>query len=96
MIVRLRISQNLWWYDRWLAQKPTFSYGPADNITSMGIKPRAILFGKMVSTIRPIDPTTSAILAPIVPLFTRVEKHERIKCIGLGVYDFEDDRSLAN
>ena len=81
----------------WSTKKPTFTYGPPTNRTTVLIKPRAFFYDKVI---KPIMPTSESLprnteFAEKNPLFTKADLQETIQCIGPGLYDFKDDGTLA-
>jgi hypothetical protein len=81
----------------WSAKKPSFTYGPPTNRTTVLIKPQAFFYDKVI---KPIMPTSESLpgnteFAEKNPLFTTADLQETIQCIGPGLYDFKDDGTLS-
>ena len=75
----------------WQAKKPTFTYGPKMNRTTVLIEPRFIVFGKQRKPIMPCKPQLPAHETNHESLsIESKEDFGPIKCIGPGLYDYVD------
>ena len=74
----------------WSKKNPTFTFGPLSNRTKVLIPSKEHLWKT-----KAIAQTNKVLLSPTISL-EQDKESTPIKCIGPGLYDFEDDGTLTN